>query len=276
MSVARPLATSRMSSFWSRILVAVVGLPAVIGLLWLGGWWVFTLCLFGALISLHELYSMTRNLRPLVLAGYAGAILALVGAQLGGPVWMLGGFMGTLALAFLLKGVAETKPPTTVSVGTTILGVGWIAIGLGHLILLRDIPVHAQLATLTVVLAVFASDTAAYFTGRLFGRHKLAPAISPGKTWEGFVGGTLVAILVPFFAMYKQDFLTVWESLVLGAVIAIAAPVGDLFESGIKRDMQVKDTGTLLAGHGGMLDRIDAQLFAVVASFYLLVALGYA
>jgi len=75
-----------MSSFWSRILVAVVGLPAVIGLLWLGGWWVFTLCLFGALISLHELYSMTRNLRPLVLAGYAGAILALVGAQLGGPV----------------------------------------------------------------------------------------------------------------------------------------------------------------------------------------------
>jgi phosphatidate cytidylyltransferase len=85
-----------------------------------------------------------------------------------------------------------------------------------------------------------------------------------------------VAILVPFFAMYKQGFLTIWESLLLGAVIAIAAPVGDLFESGIKRDMQVKDTGTLLAGHGGMLDRLDAQLFAVVASFYLLVALGYA
>jgi phosphatidate cytidylyltransferase len=265
-----------MSSFWSRILVAVIGLPAVVGVLWLGGWWLFALVVLATLVSLHELYSMTRNLRPLVLAGYTGAVLALLGAQLGGLTWMLAGFMATVAFAFLLKGVAETRPPTTVSVGTTVLGVGWVAVGMGHLLLLRDIPEHAQLATLTVVLAVFASDTAAYFTGRVLGRHKLAPLISPGKTWEGFVGGTIVAILVPFFAMYKQDFLTIPESLLLGAVIAIAAPVGDLFESGIKRDMRVKDTGTLLAGHGGMLDRIDAQLFAVVASFYLLVALGYA
>jgi len=265
-----------MSSFWSRILVAIIGLPAVVGLLWLGGWWLFALAMVVALIALHELYSMTRNLRPLVLAGYAGTVLGLLGAQLGGLTWLLAGFMATLALAFMLKGVAETRPPTTVSVGTTVLGAGWIGLGLGHLILLRDIPVHAQLATLTIVLAVFASDTAAYFTGRLFGRHKLAPLTSPGKTWEGLVGGTIVAVLVPFFAMYKQDFLTVWESLLLGAVIAVAAPVGDLFESAIKRDMHVKDTGTLLAGHGGMLDRIDAHLFAVVASFYLVVAYGYA
>jgi phosphatidate cytidylyltransferase len=132
------------------------------------------------------------------------------------------------------------------------------------------------LATLTVVLAVFGGDTAAYFAGRLLGRHKLAPLTSPGKTWEGFVAGTIVAVLIPFFAMYKQGFLSIWQSLVLGAVIAVAAPLGDLFESGIKRDMHVKDTGTLLAGHGGVLDRIDAQLFAVVASFYVLLAFGYA
>ena len=263
-----------MSSFWSRILVAAAGLPLVIGFLWLGGWWLFALAAVAAFIALHELYTMTRNLRPVVLAGYAGTLCALLGAQLGGLTWMLAGFMATLAFAFLLKGVADTSPPTTVSVGTTILGAGWIGLGLGHLILLRDIPVHAQLATLTVVLAVFASDTAAYFTGRLFGRHKLAPRTSPGKTWEGFIGGTIVAILVPFFAMYKQDFLADWQAVVLGIVIAVAAPVGDLFESGIKRDMHVKDTGTLLAGHGGMLDRIDAQLFAVVASFYVLVAYG--
>ena len=85
-----------------------------------------------------------------------------------------------------------------------------------------------------------------------------------------------MAILVPFFAMYKQHFLADWQAVVLGIVIAVAAPVGDLFESAIKRDMHVKDTGTLLAGHGGMLDRIDAQLFAVVASFYMLVAYGVA
>jgi len=104
----------------------------------------------------------------------------------------------------------------------------------------------------------------------------MAPTVSPGKTWEGLAGGTLATIAVTFVALYKAGFLTIPESLVLGAAIAIAAPLGDLFESAIKRDMHVKDTGTLLAGHGGMLDRIDAQLFAVVASFYVLVAYGVA
>lgn len=267
---------ARLSPFWSRILVAVVGLPAVIGLLWLGGWWLFVLIAVAALIALHELYAMTRRLRPLVLAGYAGTLLALFGAQLGGLTWMLAGFMTTLAFAFLLKGLAETKQPTTVSVGTTVMGVAWIALGLGHLILVRDIPDHGQLAALTIVLTVFAADTVAYFTGRLVGRHKLAPMTSPGKTWEGLVGGSIVAVLVPFFAMYKQNFLSIWQSILLGVVIAVAAPLGDLFESLLKRDMEVKDTGTLLAGHGGVLDRIDAHLFAVVAAFYVLVALGWA
>ena len=265
-----------MSSFWSRILVAAAGLPLVIGMVWLGGWWLFALLLAVALVALHELYTMTRSLRPLVLAGYTGAVLALLGAELGGIGWMLGGFMTTFALAFVLKGMAETRMPTTVSIGTTVLGAGWIGLGLAHLILLRAIPVHAQLAALTVILAVFASDTAAYATGRLLGRHKLAPLTSPKKTWEGFIGGAIVAILVPFFAMYKEHFLSVPRSLVLGVVIAIASPLGDLFESALKRDMQVKDAGTLLAGHGGVLDRIDAPLFAVVAAFYLLAAFGVA
>ncbi len=264
-----------MSSFWSRILVAVVGLPLVLGMVWLGGWWLFVLLVVVALIALHELYTMTRALRPLVLAGYTGTFLALLGAQLGGVGWMLGGFMTTFALAFALRGV-ETRIPTTVSIGTTVLGAGWIGLGLGYLILLRAIPVHAQLAALTVILAVFAGDTAAYATGRLLGRHKFAPLTSPKKTWEGFIGGTIACILVPFFAMYKEHFLSVPRSLVLGVVIAVAAPLGDLFESALKRDMQVKDAGTLLAGHGGVLDRLDAPLFAVVAAFYVLVAFGVA
>jgi phosphatidate cytidylyltransferase len=265
-----------VGSFWSRILVAVIGLPLVLGMLWLGGWWLFALLVVVALIALHELYTMARSLRPLVLAGYTGAFLALLGAQLGGLGWMLGGFMTTFALAFVLKGLGETRMPTTISIGTTVLGAGWIGLGLGYVILLRAIPAHAQLASLTVILAVFAGDTAAYATGRLLGRHKLAPLTSPAKTWEGFVGGTIACILVPFFAMYREHFLSVPRSLVLGLVIAIAAPLGDLFESALKRDMQVKDAGTLLAGHGGVLDRIDAPLFAVVAAFYLLAAFGVA
>ena len=262
-----------MSSFWSRIVVAVVGLPAVLGLVWLGGWWLCGLLVAAGLVALHEFYALARALRPLVLAGYAGLVLALLGAQLEGPTWMLGGFVATLALAFLLKGVSDTRQSLTVAVATTVLGVAWIGLGLAYVLLLRGIPEHGRLAVLTVLLTVFAADTLAFFTGRLVGRHKLAPVISPGKTWEGLVASTVAAVLVPFFALYHQHFLSVGESLVLGAVIAVAAPVGDLFESAVKRDFGVKDSGRLLGGHGGVLDRLDAPLFAAVAAFYTILAL---
>ena len=116
---------------------------------------------------------------------------------------MIGGFMLTLVLAFLLYGIAETRQTATVTMSTTVLGVAWIALGLGHLLLLRDFPEHGRLAVFTVLLAVFADDTAAYLIGRLLGRHKLAPSLSPGKTWEGFVAGTLAAVAVAFFALYE-------------------------------------------------------------------------
>ena len=124
----------------------------------------------------------------------------------------------------------------------------------------RDTPEFGFVVSLAVLLAIFADDTAAYFGGRALGRHKLAPAISPGKTWEGFVFGTLAAILVVFVTLYedRDEFLTIGESLLLGVVAALAAPLGDLFESMLKRDLGVKDSGRLLAGHGGVLDRIDA------------------
>ncbi len=267
-----------MTSFWSRVLVGAAALPAVLGLVWLGGWWLFVLAAATALAALHEFYWMTRPLRPLVLAGYAGALVALLGARLGGIEWALGGFLTTFALAFLLKGVAETRQSTTVAVGSTVLGAGWIGLGLAHILLLRDISVHARLATFTVLLAVWAADTAAYFVGILVGRHKLAPVLSPGKTWEGLTAGALAAVLVTFFALYQErgTFLPIWQSLVLGAAIALAGPVGDLFESSLKRDMRVKDTGRLLGGHGGMLDRVDSLLFAAVAAFYVILAFGQA
>jgi phosphatidate cytidylyltransferase len=152
------------------------------------------------------------------------------------------------------------------------MGAVWVGGGLAFLILLRELPDHGRLATLTVLLAVWAGDTFAYFGGRLLGRHKLAPTTSPGKTWEGLVVGTLATVFVAFVALYHQDFLTIGQSVVLGLVIAVAAPLGDLFESLLKRDMDVKDTGTLLGGHGGMLDRIDALLFAAPAAYFAVLA----
>ncbi len=266
-----------MNPFVSRVLVTIVGVPVVLWLVWLGGWWLFGLALFAALVALHELYVMARRLRPLVLAGYAGALATLLGAHLGGTAWMLGGFVLTLLLAFLLYGIAETRQTATVTVSSTVLGTAWIALGIGHVLLLRAIPEHGFLVVLTVLLAVFAGDTAAYLVGRLIGRHKLAPALSPGKTWEGFVAGTAAAVAVAFFALYeeREEFLSIWQALVLGGVIALAGAAGDLFESALKRDLEVKDSGQLLGGHGGMLDRIDALLFAAVASFYVVLAFGY-
>src|SRR2546425_445679 len=110
-----------------------------------------------------------------------------------------------------------------------VLGVGWVALGLGYLLLLRGIPAHGRLATFTVLLAVFAGDIAAFFAGRMVGRHKLAPTLSPGKTWEGFVFGTAATVFVAFDALYKQNYVSVGDSIFLGLLIAVAGPLGDLF-----------------------------------------------
>jgi phosphatidate cytidylyltransferase len=188
----------------------------------------------------------------------------------------MAGLLATLALAFLLHWVAETRQSATVAIASTVLGTAWIGLCLAHLLLIRGIHGNGELAAFTVLLAVWAGDIGAFFAGRLIGRHKLAPALSPGKTWEGLLFGTAATVFVTFVALYRQDYVPIWESLVLGVVIAIAAPLGDLFESTLKRDMQVKDSGRLLAAHGGVLDRIDSLLFAAVASYYLLRAFAAA
>jgi phosphatidate cytidylyltransferase len=268
--------TRPVSSFWSRILVAAAGLPAVIGIVWLGGWWLALLAIGAGLVALHEFTLVTRPLRPVAIAAYAGLICILLGIQLGGLVWGTGGIGVALALAFLLKGVSDTRGSATVAVGTTVLGAAWIGFGLGYLVLLRALPQHGRLTALTVLIAVFAADTAAYFVGLGIGRHKLAPRLSPGKTWEGFVAGVVATIFVVFVALYqdRHTFLSIGQALVLGVVLALVGPTGDLFESSVKRDMRVKDSGRILAGHGGMLDRVDALLFASIAAFYVVRAFG--
>jgi phosphatidate cytidylyltransferase len=154
-----------------------------------------------------------------------------------------------------------------------VFGTAWIGLGLGHVLLVRDLPEHGRLAAFTVLLAIFAADTVAYVVGRLVGRHKMTPVLSPGKTWEGFVGGTAAAVFVAFISLYRTGFVDGWRSIVLGSVIALSAVLGDLFESALKRDAGVKDSGTLLPGHGGILDRLDAVLFAAAASYYTILAL---
>lgn len=261
-----------MSPLVSRLVVAAVLLPVVLGAVWLGGWWLVALAVVGGVIAFHELSVMARALRPLTLAGFAGVVLMVVATELGGPTWVLGGLMATIALAFCVFLVSSARQSATASFAVTLLGAAWIGGGLAHLLLVRDLP-DGRLLIFTVLFTVFADDTAAFFVGRALGRHKLAPAISPGKSVEGFVGGTIAAVAVSFFALYGQDVLLIWESLVFGLAVGVASTLGDLFESAVKRDLAVKDSGRILGGHGGMLDRLDSLLWAGPAALYVLLAL---
>lgn len=267
-----------MSPLASRTLVAAVLLPLVIGLVYVGGWWLFGLALVGGLLALHELYTIARGLRPLVLAGYLGFVLSLLGLQLGGMPWLVGGMLSTFVFMFVVFGLSEVRASATASFGATVLGVAWVGAGIGCLLLLRDIPESGFVAVIAVLFTVFAADTGAFFVGRAIGRHKLAPAISPGKSWEGFIGGVAAAVLVAFLVLYgdRDEFLTIPQSLALGAAIAVASALGDLFESAVKRDLQVKDSGKLLADHGGMLDRLDSLLWAGPAAYFVVLAFGHA
>src|SRR5262249_45737611 len=155
-----------MSSFLSRIAVAIVGLPVVLGLVWAGGWWLFVLLAIVGAIAVHEFVTMARPLRPLAPALYVGSFLALLGAQRGGAVWMLAGFLSSFVVAFALNAISHTRAPATAAIGATILGSAWIGLGLAFLLLLRREHVEPRLLAFTVLLTVFAADTFAYFAGR--------------------------------------------------------------------------------------------------------------
>jgi phosphatidate cytidylyltransferase len=266
-----------MSNTVSRLVVAAVGLPLVLGMLWLGGWWLFVLVAVAAFVAVHEFVTTARPLRPLAPAVYGGVVLALLGAQTGGLEWLVAGFLATFVLAFVLHALSSTRAPTTAAVGSTVLGSAWIGLGLGFVLLLRQMHTDGRLIAFAVVLSVFAADTVAYVAGRLAGRHRLAPRLSPRKTWEGLLAGAAAGIFVTFVALYdkRDEYLSVWQAVVLGLVVVTAAVVGDLFESALKRDLEVKDTGRLLGGHGGVLDRLDALLFAAPAAYFLVVSFGY-
>jgi phosphatidate cytidylyltransferase len=264
-----------MSPFFSRVAVVAAGLPIALGSAYLGGWFLFALATGGVLVALHEFYRLARPLRPLVLAGYGGAVAGLLGAEVDGAVWMLGGFLLSFLLAFVFAALSETRQSTTVALAATVLGAGWVGLGLGHLILIRALD-NGRLAAITVLLTVFVADTVAYLAGRFAGRHRMTPVVSPGKTWEGFVAGAVAGVFTTFLALYRQDvFDQTWRALVLGAVVVAAATLGDLFESLVKRDLGTKDTGRILLAHGGVLDRIDSLLFAAPAAYFTLLALGH-
>src|SRR3954470_16330532 len=267
-----------MSALISRVLVAIILIPPVLAAAWYGGGAVLVLALLPARLRLPEDHRHARARRPIPLCGYAGGAGVVIAAYESSIPWTLAAVLATMLATFLVIAAVSVRESALASLGVTVLGVVWIGYGVAFPVLLRglDGPNHFGFnVLLAVLIGTWASDIFAYFGGRLIGRHRLAPAISPNKTVEGFVIGLAAGIFTTWVTLYREGF-TNPQALLVGVGVALAAPLGDLFESFLKRDLGVKDSGTLLAGHGGVLDRIDALLFAGPAALALVALLGKA
>jgi phosphatidate cytidylyltransferase len=254
------------SDLGARIFAALPAIAFAIAIVWAGGvWFAIGLILLG-LVCLHELYAMFDRAHPARLAGFLALIGMLLAAHYGGREDLLLALVLSLPVTFFV--VVAQRRGGAPSVSVTVLGIFWIGLALGHAVLLRDLP-HGNAIVVDVLVGTFLGDTGAYLGGRAIGSTPLAPRISPNKTWEGLGVGIIVAVIATWCAGLYQDWLSGPQALLLGFAIALAAPVGDLFESYLKRDAGTKDTGTLFGAHGGALDRLDAVLFTAVAGFYV-------
>ena len=246
------------------IVLGVVGVVVVAH----GGLIFFFVMLALALLALNEFYRLTRMYRPLPMAGFLGVALMLGMAWFFSPTALVGAVAAGVLFTALLGLAAGPKPGVSVRMAVTVLGMLYIGLGFSAVLLIRPMDENG-LILLTVIFGTWAGDTMAYFTGKFFGSTPMAPVLSPKKTWEGFAGGVIsTVLLVMFIGLYSP--LHPGGSFLLGVTIAVAGPLGDLFESLIKRDVQIKDSGRGIPGHGGVLDRFDALIFASVASYFVL------
>ncbi len=258
------------SSLLRRITVAAVGLPILLGAVWLGGYYLLALAALVAVLGILELYRLAEKAtgaKPLTQLGTALALVFILDAWRGAANT---GLLLTLAVTFPLLYLLFRRQPNPVSAwAATVAGalyVGWL---LGHALLLRGLA-DGHLWLLFALLVTFATDTSAYFVGRTIGRHKMAPTISPKKTWEGAFGGVVGAALAALGLDAALSLpLIPWEALALGAAAAVVAALGDLAESMLKRSAGAGEASHLLPGHGGILDRLDSVLFVLPFVYYV-------
>lgn len=258
----------------ARVLWAVPWIVFAVTVVAVGGI-VFTIAMIGlAWGCLGELFRMTQRARPFQLAAYAAAAGMAIAAYFGDSfqILLVGVAFFPVMLAFALA--RPTLNNVTWAMSVTVFAVIWIGLPFAHAVLLRE-TLHGGALLVDVLVATFLTDTFAYLGGRMFGSRPLAPKISPNKTIEGLAIGVAGGVLGFWLAGLYQDWLSGPEALLMGFCVALLGPLGDLFESAIKRDLDVKDTGRMLGPHGGLLDRLDAVLFTVVAGYYLSVAIVY-
>ncbi len=259
------------SSLLSRLLSTAVMLPTVLFPLFLGGWWFFGLIVVAMSVATCEYVQMLRR------HGYeAHNVFALA------LLWaiLLDFFLANVsclqpALAFLLfvslawhvlRDETRTKVENWLLPLGGALYIGWMA---GHMFLIRALPQGGYLLFLTLG-ATWLADSAAYFVGRAWGKHRMSPGISPKKTWEGFAGGVVVAVAGGAIIARLGGFG--WgHGAALGLLLAVLTPIGDLGVSMIKRQTGVKDSSRLIPGHGGLFDRVDSLLVAAIVGYYYII-----
>ncbi len=251
-----------------RVASAAVGIPLIVLLIWAGGpWYTAAVCLI-VLVAAYEFQAARHSgATPLGLVT-AGLTASLPAGAMVGPDWMLWFMLAGLFIT-LVWVTLRADPATALGDWMWVVtGVSYVGLLGAHIVLLRERPGGMDLVYLTV-LATFAADTGAYFVGRAVGRRKLAPTISPGKTVEGMVGGMAAgfgaALLLNYFLGVRLEAALI---VPLAALLPVAAVLGDLAESTIKRGMKVKDAGNLIPGHGGLLDRLDSLLFTFPVVYY--------
>lgn len=278
-----------------RVLTVVVVAPVLLLALWAGGIWLWLLVAAMAVIGFDEYARMWAgkgvvvptwlgSLCCLALVGWAGWQASTFGVRTTGAglLPLLLPMVLTLSvIAVLTYQVLRFAQMEFTGAAVTLGGIVYIGLGFAHVLLLRraayltapDAPWRGLAPIALAFFCTWANDIFAYIGGVALGKHRLAPLVSPKKSWEGFVSGLLAAALVgALFAPLLQ-----WRrlsGLLVGALIAVAATFGDLAESSLKRHCGVKDSGKLLPGHGGVLDRLDSSLFVLPLTFYLLVILA--
>lgn len=258
----------RGSDTGARIRHAVPAIAFAILINLLGGIW-FVIGLFAlGVVALHELYGLMRRVRPIDLAGFLGLAALLLTAYAGGREAMVVALVVLFPITFLLAIARPHREHVAWGIAATMFGVLWIGVALAHAVLLRELDHGGALVT-DVLIGTFIGDTCAYFGGRAWGRRTLAPEISPSKTLEGLIAGVVGGTIAFWgFAVAYQDFIAGTDALIIAFCVALAAPIGDLFQSLLKRDLDTKDTGGFFGAHGGVLDRLDGIFFTAVVGYY--------
>lgn len=255
-----------------RLITALLGIPILIALIYLGNIPLLLAVYIVSFLGLKEFINLIENagFSPLKISMYLGVFLSIAESYIykGESAFMV--FF--MVFVFLIIHLIIKNEINLVTISVSLLGVIYLSL-LKYILLLRDLP-NGFILIFIVFVLTWMVDTGAYFSGRLFGNRKLAPIISPNKTKEGAIGGVIVTIIVAVVIHYAILPIGLINAIILGVLVSVIGQVGDLFESLLKRSANIKDSGKILPGHGGILDRFDSILFTVPVTYYFLTVFG--